>query len=255
MRRLFQALLFGAAALLAACAGGPAADDASSPEPAEVAVIAAMHGFHADHPGYDYEALYALVRAYDPDAVGVEIRAEDLERPRDYLASNYPREMIALADAYAGRVFGFDWLGAELERRAVPDGWWREQSEIKALERAFDAEPDFPDAQMTAFDDAQLALFEEATPEGLHDGRYDDVTERKYAYFRERVAGTPYERLGAFYAERDRRIAEAIRAEAAARPGQRIVVVLGADHRAATLEALRADPSVRLRAVPPPGFD
>lgn len=249
--RLWAAIVL-AALILPGCAtstGEPRA------EPAEVAVISAMHGLHRDHPGYDYDDLYALVAAYEPDLVGVEVRSEDMGRTGDYLARNYPAEMVALAQDYGERAFGFDWLGAELEGRAIPEGWWREGSEIKALERALGSDPHFTDRDGERLDAAQFEILQDATVRSLHDGRYDAVTREKYARLSERLAGTVYAPVSEFYAERDRQITETIRAMAVANPGARIVVVTGADHRAGILDGLDGDPRIRLLAVPPPQFD
>lgn len=251
IRRVLAAV--AAFALLAGCSLAPAPVRQAAPEPAELAVISAMHGYHRDHPGYDYDDLYALVGAFDPDRVGVEIRAEDMDRSPEYLAANYPAEMIALAGAYGERAFGVDWLGTELEGRAVPSGWWREQSEIKALERAMSSDPGFADPETAAFGEQQLKILRGATPESLHDGRYDAVSRAKYAHLRSRLAGTPYEALARFYDARDARIAEAIWAEALRHPGRRMVAVVGADHRAAVIDLLSDDPRIRLLDIPPPG--
>lgn len=240
-----------ALALTGLAASAAWAQEAPQP-PAEVAVISAMHGFHRDHPGYDYEALYALVATYEPDLVGVEIRAEDMDQPEDYLARNYPSEMIELAGAYGENAFGFDWLGPELEGRAVPENWWSEQSALKALERAYSSDADFADPEGDALDARQVDILRAATAESLHDGRYDAVTREKYARLRERLAGTQYEALAEFYAERDRRIAEAVLDTALAHPGQTVVVVTGADHRAALIDRLSAEPRIRLLPVPLP---
>lgn len=242
--------VFAALVLAGLTAASSPAQDSHEP-PAEVAVISAMHGFHRDHPGYDYEAFYALVASYDPDLVGVEIRAEDMSRPGDYLARNYPAEMIALAETYGEQSFGFDWLGAELEGRAVPENWWAEQSALKALERTYSGDAAFSDPEGDALDARQMEILSEATPESLHDGRYDAVTREKYARLRERLAGTVYAPLAEFYAERDRRISEAVLETVLTRPGETIVVVTGADHRAAVIDRLAAEPRVRLLPVPP----
>jgi hypothetical protein len=123
--------------LLAICAAGPLAAKPRT----TVMVVASLHGFHAHHPTYDYDKLYALVARYHPDVVGVEIRPEDIGGKDEYLAKSYPREMIALRDSYRDRAVGFDWLGDEIAGRPIPDGWWQHGSKIKALEREMDADP------------------------------------------------------------------------------------------------------------------
>ena len=72
---------------------------AAGAAPTRVLVIPSSHKLLAANPLYDYARLYALVAAFTPDLVGVEIRQEDLERPETYLKHNYPQEMIGTRTA------------------------------------------------------------------------------------------------------------------------------------------------------------
>jgi hypothetical protein len=59
-------------------------------------------------------------------------------RDTDYLAANYPTEMIALAQTRRSRAFGFDRLGDDVAGAAIPADWWAVRSPIKRLERELD---------------------------------------------------------------------------------------------------------------------
>jgi hypothetical protein len=69
----------------------------------EVLVVSSLHSAHRDHATFDYDVLFSVVRDFDPDFVGLEIRPEDIGMGEKYLSSNYPREMVELARRYQGR--------------------------------------------------------------------------------------------------------------------------------------------------------
>jgi nitrogenase molybdenum-iron protein alpha/beta subunit len=98
----------------------------------------------------------------------------------------------------------------------------------------------------------QLELIRSATAASLNDGRYDDITRAYYEAFAKSVSGSPYERLAIFYRERDRRIAENVSRIIKEHAGKRVAVIMGADHRAHTIETLRdlLGPKITLVAVP-----
>jgi len=152
--------------------------------PTQVLVVPSLHGLHAHSSGYDFDKLYTLVADFKPAVVGVEIRPEDIQADAAYLKRNYPPEMIALRDKYAGRVIGFDWLGSEIAGRPIPADWWTHGSKIKALERKLDADPAMRDPEEERISREQQAILESATPASLADGRYDKLVREQ----RERLA-------------------------------------------------------------------
>ena len=243
--------------LLAGCTTADGRVASTAAEPLQVMVLATMHGAHADNPRYSYDDVYALVNRFDPALVAVEIRAEDLSRGEAYLARNYPLEMRELARRHAGHVAGIDWLGEELEGRPVPPDYWREQSEIKRLERRLAQDSGMKSPETDDAKERQLAIVETATAQALNDGRYDRASADYYAAFARMVEGTDYQRLSDFYAERDRRIAgnaETLVADMLARNEQpaRAVFVVGADHRGPLVAALQRRFGAAIELVPVP---
>lgn len=223
--------------------------------PVDVMVVATMHQGHADNPRYSYDDLYSLVEAFDPDLLGTEIRAEDLDRSDDYLARNYPIEMRELARRYSGRVVGIDWLGEELEGHPVPENYWRDQSAVMRLQRQLAQDDAMSAPQVEAAKTRQMEILDNASSVSLNDGRYDLASAKYYAALAEHLAGTPFAQLSEFYAERDRRIAgnaaAAVAQFRAKRPsGGRIVFVVGADHRGPVSEALAQTFADEIRLVP-----
>ena len=218
-----------------ACSGGPA----------QVMVLPSVHKLLERNPAYSYRRLYTIVAAFRPDRVGVEIRQEDLARPVDYLARNYPKEMVALAARYGHRVFGFDWLGDELRGIPVPDDWWAKRSPVKRLERAWAALPTPNDrrirqlaSELEALSARRDALERTASPEALADGSYDKVTADYYAIAARLTRDTPYAAFPHWYAARDRHLADGVVEEVRHHPGCRIAVVTGADHHGAVVAAI-----------------
>jgi len=235
---LSLAMLCGASRALAAsaCGAGGAA---------QVMVIPSVHKLLNSNPNYSYARLYDMVAAFRPDIVGVEIRQEDLARSADYLRHNYPREMVELSSRYRDRVFGFDWLGDELEGAPVPDDWWTKQSRIKQLERAWNASPPPSDdrlkqrvKELEALSARQDAIANTASPKVLASGPYDKVTAEYYATVAMLTRGTPYALLPQWYAARDRHLADRIVDEIRHHGGCRIVIITGADHHGPVAAAI-----------------
>jgi hypothetical protein len=218
---------------------------------AEVLVVGSIHGMHRDHPTYSYVALYDAVRAFKPDAVGVEIRAEDLTRDGAYLKANYPQEMIALAAEYWPRVFGFDWLGPELEGRPVPANYWRDESWLKKLEKERSDDGTYQSAEISRLQKEQLEIARGATPASMNDGRYDAVTLRYYEALEALLRGSRYQRLADFYQARNEAIGRNIEKFVRRNRGRRIAIVTGADHRVYVVRHLQRTlgPSVKLAQI------
>jgi hypothetical protein len=208
-------------------------------------VIPSTHKLLGENAYYNYGTLYSLVAEFRPDLVGVEIRQEDLGRPDNYLRHNYPEEMIALAQTYRDRTFGFDWLGTELSGRAIPDDWWTKQSRIKQLEQECGSAPPTPSPAVARLIDRLDALsrqrdqiIETATAASLAGGHYDRVAAAYYQTAAELARGTHCEVLVEWYTERDNQIAANILSKVKQNPGHRISIITGADHHGPVIGAL-----------------
>lgn len=244
-----------ALAMLSGCMSARGRTGGDVQPPIKVMVIATLHSAHADNPRYSYDELYTIVRAFAPDAVGVEIRDEDMHRDADYLAANYPLEMRELVRDYGSVAVGLDWLGHDLEGRAIPVDYWRDQSEIKRLQRDLSKRPDLSSPQVEAARKRQQQIIRSATAASLNDGRYDKATREYYHALSVELRDTPFAPLSAFYAERDRQIArnaaQVIRAQPDREsPEIRVVFVVGADHRAFLIDALVRDFGNKITLVP-----
>lgn len=59
----------------------------------EVLVLSTLHKGHLSNPNYSYDSISQIIQNFDPDVLGVEIRAEDVKLDKDYLSKFYPLEM------------------------------------------------------------------------------------------------------------------------------------------------------------------
>ncbi len=204
----------------------------------EIVVISAIHGYHHNHETYDYDVLYSLVKSYNPDFIGVEIRSEDVGADENYLKKNYPKEMIVLAEQYSTKVFGFDWLGSTIKNRPIPTEYWK-NLEYKKLSRLMDSDVSFsnkkPDA-LNVIEENELELIQLATITSLHDGRLDQLQKDKRLLWQKYVESTPYEKIVEFDKARDEHIGKNITDFIAKNAGSRIVLIMGGAHRVFAIE-------------------
>jgi len=206
----------------------------------DVYVISAMHGYHKDHPSFNYDHLYKVVERLEPDLVGVEIRPEDIGEDTRYLNAYYPLEMVELAQRFSGRVFGFDWLGDAITGQPIPKNYWQTLT-VKKLERELDKEQALMARRPPKLDELQSqqqALLHSATVESLMDGRYGQLTRAIDQQQQLWLGKTRYQAILDFNQRRDEKIAENIVRVMNARSGGTLVVVTGADHRTFIVENL-----------------
>jgi hypothetical protein len=212
----------------------------SPPDRTEVLVVSSLHSAHRDHATFDYDVLFSLVRDFDPDFVGAEIRPEDIGMGEQYLSSNYPHEMVELARRYQGRAFGFDWLGYEIAGTPIPESYFKDlhitklSAELTDDEAMMAKKPE----QIARLEQQQADIVAAATPASLADGRYGALCRQIDELEQSWLAGSRYEPIFAFNRLRDEEIARNLVRFIESHPGSRIVAVLGADHRTFAVEAV-----------------
>lgn len=216
--------------------------------PATLMVVATVHDLHEVNPRYGYDDLYRLISGFKPDWVGLEMRPEDVAGDPAWLASVYPKEVVDLRAAYGDKVFGFDWLGDELNGKPLPVRWF-ESTPIGELQAASAdaAELKTPEKQAIAARLGDLAtqkrsLLETASARQLNDGRYDDLCVVYDNTLKAYYDGTRFADITAFNTGRKARIAANIAGFARAHPGERIAVITGPDHRAAVMNFFAGHP-------------
>lgn len=208
----------------------------------EVIILGTLHGLHKDHKKYSYEDIFDLVTFYNPDVLGVEIRKEDMNEPLEYLSEFYPYEMIELKSRFnhSMEVYGFDFLGHDLIDKLIPNNYF-ENHKKTLLEKQFEHDNDFVQAK-TLFDiinQTRLDLIMDYNAQSINNGMYDLISNIYYKQMKFLFENTVYRELSDFYASRDHRIAQNIIEIIQANPNKRMVFVMGIDHRAYTIDAIK----------------
>ena len=208
---------------------------------AKVLLLPVLHGLHKTNTAYNYDTLQNIIRRIQPGIVVVEMRSFDLAHDSAYLKKNYPLEMWMSAYWFPGtEIAGYDWLGEDLEGRQVPDGYWKNESQVKKLERQLNGDSLYF---------AKLVPCEKIVEERLNHLKHGSVTEimqkdgplvkAYYDCLRLQLKGSIYESLVEFYNERNEKMKMNIGKMLAVAPGATVVILTGADHYPYLLDYLR----------------
>lgn len=218
------------ACLLSACAstGG-----AGSAEPAEVAVLGAIHGAHRMSELWGIDELRAAIRAYQPDAVLCEIPPDRLDQAlAEFEATGVVAEArVRLFPELTDAVFP---LQAVLGYEIVPCAAWTQpmadarREQMTALEAGRPADSATVEAGFSSINDFVGARGAVDDPLLIHTDAYDEAVRRgmrPYAdLFGEELGEGGWEQINAaHWALLDAALEE--------RPGQRVLIVFGSWHK------------------------
>lgn len=198
-----------------------------------VYVIPVLHGLHQTNPEYTYDSVQAIVRRLKPDVIAVEIRAEDLASDTAYLKQNYPLEMWMMRYWFpSATIAGFDWLGTELEGKAIPDRYWKDRSRIKALQALLKTDTVYSRKLQACqlYTDQRLDILERESLKGILQSNNAILVKEYYNCLDQHLKGSEYEELTRFYDTRNAHIQRNVAALAEAHKGKTIVVLTGDDH-------------------------
>lgn len=205
----------------------------------EVLIISTIHGAHKVNPSYSYDSLFTFIEKYNPDIIGVELRKEDIDSSVSYLKSNYPYEMYECIKRYSSKkVVGFDWLGGDIEGKAIPENYWKEKSIIKKLQQKLSGDS-ILQQKLSITDiiqEEKKKIAFNATLKELNDGRYDLINRIYYEQLELLIKDTEFELISDFYKQRDEMIAENILEIIKNNNGKKMIFLIGADHRGYTLK-------------------
>lgn len=96
----------------------------------EIVIIGVVHEIYK-------KEILKYIEEYNPDVIGVEIRAEDINETKEYLLENYPSEMVEIVHRFPQiKTLGFDWLGKYIENKKLSREYWKNKS-IKKLYKEF----------------------------------------------------------------------------------------------------------------------
>lgn len=213
----------------------------ASMKKSEVFVISTIHGMHNVNASYTYDSLFAFIDRFDPEIIGVEIRSSDIDSSISYLKRNYPYEMYRCLEKYPSKsVLGFDFLGDDIEGKAIPGNYWKEISPIKILQQKMSDDTIMHRklSVLKVVQEQKENLASYSSLFQLNDGRYDLINHVYYVQLELLLKGTQYEALSDFYKRRDEMIARNISKIIESNKGKKMIFLLGADHRSHTLRVV-----------------
>lgn len=213
----------------------------------QVMLLATVHGLHKSNPHYTYDDVYTLIRGYNPDVIGIEIRPEDIDQDTTYLKQLYPLEMRQITVLFPkDKVYGVDWYGEEAAGQLLPPdafkGGNKQLTEIKQLERNLNSDTTLSTRMkmIAVFPQKMVELANTSTPAQLNNsGHYDLVAELYYQQLDIVLQETPYAAYAKFNRSRDQHIGSNIISLIEQNPGKKLVFVLGANHRFAAEKTIR----------------
>ncbi len=210
----------------------------------EVFIISTIHGAHKTNPNYSYDSLFRFIEKFNPDIIGVEIRREDIDSSYTYLKKNYPYEMYACIQKYPDKkIVPFDWLGSELEGKAIPENYWKDSSAIKKLQQKLNKDEAIL-RKLSVLDiitEEKNILILNASLLELNEGAYDAINHIYYKQLKFLLKDTEYSILSDFYEQRDEHIAQNIIDIIKNNNGKRMIFLMGADHRDYTLKKVSGE--------------
>ena len=226
----------------------------------QVMLLATLHNFHRTNPNYTYKDVYEIIRKYNPDILGVEIRPEDIDQDTTYLKQMYPLEMRQITVLFPDeKVFGVDWYGEEAAGKLLPadafKGGNQQLTRIKQLERELNTDTTLtPQRKLIGVLAQQFAtLAKTSTPAELNNsGQYDLTADLFYKQMDTMLQGTPYEDYIKFNRQRDVEIGKNIAALIRQNPGRKLIFILGANHRFAAEKTIKESFGDNAQLVPVP---
>jgi hypothetical protein len=195
--------------------------------------IPSLHQLHEHNKNYSYEALKKFIRSSNPDIIAVEIRPEDIGYDTLYLKQNYPLEMRQMKYWFPETtVVGIDWLGDQLAGKPIPDGYWKDVSPIKKLQRELAKDTLFQARLKPCYFRSQEreVLLKTLALQDLIESADKEIVINEYNCFEEMVKNSKYQALSDFYKERNEKILKNINAIIKKNPNKRILIVTGDDH-------------------------
>lgn len=212
----------------------------------EVLVLPTIHGAHEVNQNYTYEDLMQIIRSYDPDAIGVEIRPVDMKMNSDSLDVFYPLEMIKVRDSFPGKVTGIDFYSQDTENEPVSRQLFAdstsEMGRIKKLQAAMSRDSTY----LSRFEKTGLpGIYEEQkrialnyTAEEFLQGEYDSITAQQYILEDNLNKATDYEAYSRFNNNRDLQITLNALKLIKNNRGKKILILVGANHRNRLVDSL-----------------
>lgn len=218
------------------CFGQPAFSQA------RVMLLPTLHGLHKSNMQYNYDSLRNMIGRLNPDVIAVEMRAEDVDADTSYLKMNYPFEMWMMRSWFpSATIEGFDWLGSDIEGKAIPGDYWKNISHVKKLERQLGADSIYSKKLETCdqYVKLRMEILKTSSLKTILASKDAMFTRRYYECIEEQLKGSSYEGLTRFYDQRNQNMMERISGIIKKHEGRTIVILTGDDHYPYLLVHLR----------------
>lgn len=225
-------LIFAALVLLATAAGAQT----------KVYLVPVLHSLHKTNYFYPYDSVQAVVARTGADVVAVEIRPEDVTGDSNYLKANYPFEMWMMPHWFAQKTIeGFDWLGADVEGKTIPAGYWQQGSAIKKLQSALNKDSVYTARLKSCqlYADERMKLLSSQSLKAILNSNDAILTKEYYNCLEQHLRGSDYADLTQFYSLRNQKMMAHLDNIFRKHNGKTIVVVTGADHYPYLLDHLK----------------
>lgn len=207
----------------------------------KVLILSTLHKGHETNMNYTYDSIQKIIKRYQPEVLGVEIRAEDLKLDSKYLSKFYPKEMYEyLFQSDKIKYYGFDWLGEEIVGIPMPENFFPEISSIIKLQKQLaenqEVQKRLEILSYVSKEKNQIAKI--SSPKEMIDGRYDVANRIYYNQMMNLMSDTELHEIPKFYLKRDEMIASNILKIIQENPGAKMLFLMGADHRSYTMDFL-----------------
>lgn len=229
----------------------------NSPEPTEVLVLPSLHGAHEVNKNYTYEDLMQIIKAYNPEVIGVEIRPVDMKMNSDSLDVFYPVEMIRVRDSFPGKVKGIDHYNVEtmkipVSRKIFTDST-TELGRIRNLMSSMQQDSLFLSryeaAGISKIQEAQKRIALTYSAGDFLKGEYDSLTQRQYRLEDSLFRNTPYEAYTRFNDNRDLQITKNALELVNTNPSKRVLILVGANHRNRLVDSLQSKDPKKIELI------
>ena len=208
----------------------------------KVVLIPTIHGLHRINHQYSYDSLKHIVSAIQPSVIAVEIRDEDVNADTGYLKINYPYEMWMMRYWFPNTAIeGFDWLGADIEKKTIPGNYWKEISAVKQMEKqlAADSLNNAAAGLCNEYNDQRLSILKASSLSSILQSKDTLLIKAYYNCLQTRLGDTRYAAILEFYRERNQKMMERIKAVVDKHQGKTIAILTGDDHYPFLLNYLR----------------
>jgi len=198
----------------------------------KVYLIPSLHKLFKVNPKYTYDSLRSIINKISPDIIAVEIRSLDIKADSNYLKNNYPYEMWMMQYWFPTKIImGFDWLGDELEGKALYDNWANDL-QVKKLQKALSVDSMYSKKVQVCnnISKERFELLKTLSLPELLKSKDAELTKQYYACLAEQLKGSSYEKMLEFYNERNNRLIENIQKITKKNQKKIIVIVTGDDH-------------------------